>query len=84
MDKNNHITTLKWSVKSRNSVNCVLNIHSLTEKNLTSPNCGAKDEIISSLNRRIILPFYIKQAALSWYQAENPRIIIEKPKIMYK
>jgi hypothetical protein len=32
--KYNHITSLKWSLKSKYSVNCVLNIHGLTEKGL--------------------------------------------------
>ena len=32
-------------------------ISCLTNVNLSSPNCAAKDEIVSSLNRRIVLPF---------------------------
>lgn len=32
--KYNHITSLKWKVLGKYSVNCVLNIHSLTEKGL--------------------------------------------------
>jgi lipopolysaccharide export LptBFGC system permease protein LptF len=39
-------------------------ISCLIEKNLTSPNCGAKNEIISSLNRRLVLPFYIPAISL--------------------
>lgn len=33
-------------------------------KDLSNPNCSAKKEIVSSLNRRIILPFYIPVIAL--------------------
>ena len=39
-------------------------INCLTNVNLSSPNCAAKDEIISSLNRRIVLPFYIPSISL--------------------
>ena len=39
-------------------------INCITEKNLSIPNCSAKNEIVSSLNRRIILPFYIPVIAL--------------------
>ena len=34
-------------------------INCLIKKNLTNPNCDAKNEIIATLNRRIVLPFYI-------------------------
>ncbi len=33
-------------------------------KDLSRPNCSAKKEIVSSLNRRIVLPFYIPVIAL--------------------
>jgi lipopolysaccharide export LptBFGC system permease protein LptF len=39
-------------------VNCLLS------KNISNPNCDAKNEVISSLNRRIILPLYIPIIAL--------------------
>ena len=39
-------------------------ISCLTNVNLSSPNCAAKDEIVSSLNRRIVLPFYIPVISL--------------------
>ena len=39
-------------------------INCITKENLSSPNCTAKNEIIASLNRRIILPFYIPVIAL--------------------
>ena len=31
-------------------------INCLIKENISSPNCGSKDEIISSLNRRLVLP----------------------------
>jgi hypothetical protein len=39
-------------------------INCITEKNLSNPNCSAQNEIVSSLNRRVILPFYIPVIAL--------------------
>lgn len=39
-------------------------INCLVDSALSNPNCTAKNEIISSLNRRMILPFYIPILAL--------------------
>ncbi len=39
-------------------------INCFFEKDLLNPNCAAKKEIISSLNRRVVLPFYIPVIAL--------------------
>lgn len=39
-------------------------IRCLLIKNLSNPNCSAKKEIISSLNRRVVLPFYLPLIAL--------------------
>ena len=39
-------------------------INCLIKENISSPNCGSKDEIISSLNRRLVLPFYIPVISL--------------------
>ena len=33
-------------------------------KNISNPNCDARNEVINSLNRRIVLPFYIPVIAL--------------------
>ena len=40
-------------------MNCII------KKDLSNPNCKAKEEIVSSLNRRIILPLYIPVIALT-------------------
>jgi lipopolysaccharide export system permease protein len=39
-------------------------INCLLKKNFINTNCNAKNEIIASLNRRIVLPFYIPVIAL--------------------
>lgn len=39
-------------------------INCITKKILSNPNCSAQNEIVSSLNRRVILPFYIPVIAL--------------------
>lgn len=38
--------------------------HCLTNQKVSNPNCSGKKEIISILNRRIVLPFYIPVIAL--------------------
>ena len=62
--KYNHITSLKWSVKSKYSVNCVLNIHSLSEKGLNEKSINllvyALSFICSLSNRsRTIIVHYV-------------------------
>lgn len=53
-------------------------INCLLKENITNPNCTAKNEIISSLNRRIVLPFYIPVIALIC-----SLLIINSKKIFY-
>ena len=39
-------------------------LNCLIKKNISNPNCDARNEVINSLNRRIVLPFYIPVIAL--------------------
>ena len=63
IDLNNIVTnTIKTpkiqELSTLKLVNCLIN------ERLSNPNCKAKKEIVSSLNRRLILPFYIPVIAL--------------------
>ena len=53
-------------------------INCLIKKNLSNPNCNAQGEIVTSLNRRIVLPFYIPVIALI-----SSLLIINSKRMLY-
>ena len=58
VDLSNVDTNIIKSPKLQETSTFIL-LNCITKKNLSNPNCAARNEIVSTLTRRLILPFYI-------------------------